>query len=90
MSKFFVGLRVRVIAVNIPEAAYLVGAECRIVGTFQPDGFYPEAWELDRDSFCVQKDVADKYLVPIQPEGTQPSTYSFKELMDECREGVAV
>lgn len=91
MSKFFVGQRVRIVRTyNYPQ---MRGVEARIMG------FYRDAWDgrkhYDGLELSVRTPHGAPYvalpdeLEPILPEGHRAGDYSFHELMDRCREGVA-
>lgn len=93
MSKFFVGQRVRL--VKSESGTVPIGTQGEVVA------IGPRAAEIGMGDcsvvlFGVPCPYADSWVVsfyqlePILPDGAQPGTLSYQELMDECREGVAV
>lgn len=91
MAKFFVGQRVRVAWVRLAENSHLIGSEGRITGI---NDYLPGPIIYALDSCPFKRDESGVYgfcaeqLEPILPEGHTPSIYSYKDLMDRCREGV--
>ena len=90
MSKFFVGQRVRIIGCKPVDGRSLIGMETVITGDEH------DAWRLAVDwpstpgvRVAALKETAHRYLSPILPDGHRPSEYTFHELMDRCREGIA-
>lgn len=96
MATFFVGQRVRILWVKQAKNAHKVGAEGRIVEV-NDCLLGPVIYGLDSYPIqYVQKGLTQygygfsaEQLEPILPEGHTPSVYSYEELMDKCREGVA-
>lgn len=79
MARFFVGLRVRLIASDEPLAKNLVGSETSIVGDFV-DQYRGDCWELESE-WCVPKYAAGWFLEPILPTGHQPAELTVEELL---------
>lgn len=101
MARFFVGQRVRVVRAFHPQNSGITGRIERIQrfspGDPLPNGEFLsgevcDCWvELDRARHDGRTSGASSFwrLEPILPEGHTQSIYSFQELMDKCREGVA-
>jgi hypothetical protein len=85
---FFIGQRVRLIAVDNFMAAPYVGEETRITSDFFSEFHQEEAWTLDNGWCCVKCD-ADKFLSPIQPDGMRPSEFTTLHDLLNSLEGVA-
>lgn len=98
MATFFVGQRVRkVLSPSYARKGVPVGSEGVVVevkltkaGTKLKGG---SRLVEDNDLVVAYSGVeyleVSSYVEPILPEGHTPSVYSFEELMDKCREGVA-
>lgn len=87
MSRFFVGQRVRVIAVAVKQWEFAIGMETRILGE---EGDF---WNLDLPAppgfrAFVGKSEAGKFLSPILDSGQQPCDEEFKRDLDKLLEGV--
>ncbi len=96
MSSFFVGQRVRIVWVHLERNASMVGREGRIIEISDRD---PKMTIHGLDISPIRTVVNDgmrtsygyaaDQLEPIIPDGAKPSEFSYQELMDRCREGVA-
>lgn len=96
MAKFYVGQRVRVVRPVHPQNMGLTASVSHIgpfkLGQFTADGFrVPQDCDLAIlcDGSCKPSCAQLWQIEPIQPSGAVPSEYSFTELMDKCREGIA-
>lgn len=97
MAKFLIGQLVRVAWVHSADFAHEVGLEGR-VSCVKSGCMGPTIYGLN-NAPIKYRSAADgmhaygfleEQLEPILPEGQAPSVYSFQELMDKCREGMAV
>lgn len=84
MSRFFVGQRVRIVGVFYPDNAYLIGRE-DVVRAVEGNGFVLLTLV---GALSGTDRIQERFLEPILPEGHRAGDYSFRELMDRCREGV--
>lgn len=96
MGTFFVGQRVRIVDICDPRNASLLGMEARVTEVTVKLGWpmmgldiKPIACEIGEDGGLIWYGWGAAQLEPILPEGHTQSIYSFQELMDKCREGVA-
>lgn len=90
MSKFFVGQRVRIIDCRPASGRSLIGMETVITGDERGCWLLAVDWPSTPGVRArVWKEDAPDYLSPILPDGHRPSEYTFHELMDRCREGIA-
>lgn len=97
MAKFLIGQRVRIVWVNRAVNSGKVGLETHVVEINDRVGDWtlyglsgsPIHMEVE-DGRMVWYGWSEDQLEPIIPGGAKPSTYSFQELMDKCRERVLV
>ncbi|HGM5043054.1 TPA: hypothetical protein ACKPZV_000210 [Stenotrophomonas maltophilia] len=89
MSKFFVGQRVRIVDCQVPGAMCHIGKEGRIVAECE---VYEGNWDVDV-ALCeddgTRMSWAEEHLIPILPEGSAPSEFTFQQLMDSLQEVMA-